>query len=114
MELLEQFYTDNFKTFDEWYNLVKMNAEVFPRFRIPYQEWVDEYIESIAEKSESEVMELLRYLLFLFTGNLDISSYRDFKNIYYDSNNSNPNIKTVLMNLKNIKEYKIIKRLGKG
>ncbi|MEI3234697.1 MAG: hypothetical protein V8S33_09940 [Intestinibacter bartlettii] len=47
MELLERYYTDNFETFDEWYNLVKINEEVFPRFRIPYQEWVDEYIESI-------------------------------------------------------------------
>ena len=103
------YYTDNFETFDEWYNLVKTNAEVFPRFRIPYQEWVDEYIERIEEKSESEVLKSLRYLLFPFTRNLDISSYSDFKEVYDESNDSgcsDPNRTTVLMNLKKIEKYK--------
>lgn len=111
MELLEMYYTDNFETFDEWYNLVKTNAEVFPRFRIPYQEWVDEYIERIEEKSESEVLKSLRYLLFPFTRNLDISSYSDFKEVYDESNDSgcsDPNRTTVLMNLKKIEKYKRI------
>lgn len=113
MELLEQYYTDNFETFDEWYNLVKINEEVFPRFRIPYQEWVDEYIESIEEKSESEVLELLRHLLFPFTRNLDISEYNSFKKVYNQNNNLTLNDnnesdfhKIISINFEKIEKYK--------
>lgn len=110
MELLEYLYSDSFQTFDEWYYLVKKNEDVFPRFRIPYQEWLDEYLSEIDNKSDSEVLELLRYLLFPFTLGLDLSNYETF--IFYNSDN-NSTIDTtskesiqIKDNLNKIEKYK--------
>lgn len=86
MELNENYYTNNFETFDEWYNLIKQDEQVYPRFRIPYEEWLQEYIRNINERNENEVKELLRYLLFPFTRGIDRS---DFDILHYYSNNLN-------------------------
>jgi len=88
MELYENYYTDNFNTFDEWFNLIKDDEEVYPRFRIPYQKWLEEYIENIEEKNDADVKELLRYLLFPFTREMDISSYNNLYAYYTFTNNS--------------------------
>lgn len=113
MEILEEYYTDNFKTFNEWFDLIKMNSEVFPSIRIPYQEWVDEYIENIESKNENEVLELLRHLLSPFTCNLDISNYHHLKKLYEDDKNKhmldNNNInKVILKSFTKIENYKRI------
>ena len=78
MELLEYLYSDNFNNFEQWFQLVKNNEEVYPRHRIPFQEWLDEYITEIESKSEEEVKELLRYLLLPYTRGIDESNYRDY------------------------------------
>lgn len=79
MEFLEWAYTDNFETFDEWFCLVKENEEVFPRNKIPFKEWVSEYIEKIEIRNEEEVKELLRILLSPYTRKLDKSDYESYK-----------------------------------
>lgn len=78
MEFLEDLYSDNYNNFAQWFELVKGAKEVYPRLRIPYKEWVDEYINDIQSKSEEEVIVLLRYLLFPFTKNSDKESYKDY------------------------------------
>ncbi|MDB2123707.1 restriction endonuclease [Clostridium paraputrificum] len=78
MELLEEFYTDNYKDFNQWFTLLKMNTNVYPRYRVPYSEWVDEYINEINNKSEDEVKELIRYLLAPFTREADMMNYEYF------------------------------------
>lgn len=85
MELLQNYYSDNFNTFDEWFELVKHDEDVYPRYRVPYSEWLQEYIESIDSRSEKEVKELLRYLLFPFTRKIDVS---DYDNFYFSNKNS--------------------------
>jgi restriction system protein len=84
MELYEDLYTQNFHTFEEWFELVKQEDQVYPRFRIPYSEWLEKYIEDIDNKSEEEVKELLRYLLFPFTRKIDRADFEDF---YYSNEN---------------------------
>jgi len=69
----------DYDTFEEWLSLVEENKSVLPRFCIPHQEWVDKYIECIENKSDDEVKALIRYLLFPFTLNLDISNYETKK-----------------------------------
>lgn len=114
MELLEGFYSDNFNDFNEWYGLVKKNESVYPRFRIPYVEWVDEYVNNIDNKSEKEVKELVRYLLFPFTKNLDKSSYKDYlviaKTLEDENIPSNiaDNMKKSLEGFNNIEKYRRI------
>lgn len=84
MEILELCYRDNYETFDKWFHLIKMNKEVYPKFRIPYQEWLDEYIENIESKNEGEVLELLRHLLSPFTRETDMSDY-EYANLCYEN-----------------------------
>ena len=72
MELINKYYSDNFSTFIEWYELVQKDNAVYPRFRIPYDEWVQEYIQNIECQSETKVKDLLRYLLVPFTREIDI------------------------------------------
>lgn len=89
MELLEAYYSDNFKTFDEWFNLVKENQVVYPNIRIPYQKWLDEYIDNIESKREEEVLELLRYMLCPFTRKLDISNCKCYDKFFHESKKDN-------------------------
>lgn len=74
------YNTDNYNTFEEWFDLVlKNNEEVYPSLRIPYGEWVDDYIENIDSKSISEVKDLLRCLLQPITRRLDVSDYNQYQ-----------------------------------
>ena len=93
---------------------IKKNETVYPRFRIPYAEWVYEYVNNIDNKSEKEVKELVRCLLFPFTKNLDKSSYQDYlviaKTLEDEQIPSNigGNLKKSLKGFNNIKKYRRI------
>ncbi|WIV11106.1 restriction endonuclease [Proteiniborus sp. MB09-C3] len=86
MEIMENYYTKNFNTFDEWLELVRQDEFVYPRFRIPYHEWMNEYIDSIENRSEEEVKELLRYLLLPFTRKIDRANCESFYCLNNDPN----------------------------
>lgn len=74
------YNTVNYNTFEEWFDLVlKNNEEVYPSLRIPYGEWVVDYIENIDSKSISEVKDLLRCLLQPITRGLDVSDYNQYQ-----------------------------------
>lgn len=107
MEILEWAYTDNYETLDEWIDLIKNDGDVYPKFRIPYQEWVDEYIKDIENRSESEVIELLRYLLFPFTRYNDISSYEAMK-IFSENINTSGGNERIKDSFNNIEMYRRI------
>ena len=80
MSYNEIYYTDNYSTFDEWLGIVKNNEEiVYPFARIPYDEWVQDYIDNIKNKSVEEVKDLLRCLLVPINRKLDISYYESYK-----------------------------------
>jgi len=73
------YYTDNYNTFDEWIDLVlHSNEEVYPSLRIPYNEWVEEFIEEIENKPTDYVKDLLRCLLCPITRRIDLSDYKTF------------------------------------
>ncbi|MGG1690808.1 hypothetical protein [Heyndrickxia ginsengihumi] len=55
------YYSDNFKTFDDWLSFVLHGKAVYPFCRIPYDEWVQDYIKDINNKSIEEVKSLLRF-----------------------------------------------------
>lgn len=76
MELYEELYTDNYSNFEEWLELISTGEVVYPRFRIPYHGWVDEYIRNIINTEEGEVKNLLRVLLQPFTRKMDIENYK--------------------------------------
>ncbi|MGO4542306.1 restriction endonuclease [Paenibacillus sp. 2TAB19] len=75
MELNEWLYTTNYQTFEEWQNLVLDREEVYPALRIPYDEWLEKYIENINDVQHAEVKNLLRCLLEPLTRNQDTSDY---------------------------------------
>lgn len=114
MELLEELYSDNYNNFEQWLKLVKTNKAVYPRFRIPYKEWVNEYINGIQSKSEEDVIELLRYLLFPFTKNLDKENYKDYLAIYQSLKDENiprkiaNNLEKSLKGFEKIEKYRRI------
>jgi restriction system protein len=87
MEFLEYLYTNNYKNLDEWIQLIKKGENVYPRFRIPYQDWLDTYLENIADIDEEEVITLLRLLLQPFTRVIDIANYKAFYKASKDTNN---------------------------
>ncbi|MGV8979911.1 restriction endonuclease [Clostridium sp.] len=102
-------YTDNFETFDEWFNLIKQNENVDPRFRIPCQEWLEAYIQNIDNRSESDVKELLRYLLFPYTRGIDRTNYSVYNAYNNRLNNINENdARIYLEQCINIEMYKRI------
>lgn len=79
MSFNEIYYSDNFSTFDEWLEIILYtNEDVYPRFRIPYDEWLKEYIDDIQNKSIEEVKALLRHLLSPITREADIDAYETF------------------------------------
>mgnify|MGYP000980171539 FL=1 len=75
MELYEELYTDDYSNFEEWLELVNNGEIIYPRFRIPYREWVDEYIRNIINIEEMEVKNLLRFLLQPFTRKMEMKRY---------------------------------------
>jgi restriction system protein len=89
MEFLQNYYSDNYDTFDQWLKLVEHDEQIYPRFRIPYHEWLEEYIHTIENRSEEEVKDLLRYLLFPYTRNLDIEEYEGLYSFLKNPENLN-------------------------
>ena len=75
MEFLEWLYTNNYNNLNEWIEVINSGGDVYPRFRILYQQWVDRYIDDIASVSEEDVKSLLRLLLQPFTRELDRDAY---------------------------------------
>lgn len=100
MEILEWAYTNNYNNFDEWYRLVKNKENVYPYNRIPYEEWVRDYVSNIECRDEEEVKELLRIILRPYTRKLDIDNYEMYEKLLYKCNNSdnNDNIKEFIDN----------------
>lgn len=108
MELFEEYYTDNFETFEEWLELIKLDENIYPRFRIPYEEWLEEYILNIKNKSVDDVKELLRYLLSPFTRSMDQADY-DNLNVYSKNLDSlSDNARRYYKESMNIEKYKRI------
>ncbi|MCC5909414.1 MAG: restriction endonuclease [Clostridiaceae bacterium] len=108
MELLENYYTDNYGNFDEWFDLIKQDEDVYPRFRIPYEEWLEEYTDTIDNKTEDEVKELLRHLLFPFTRGIDKLNYDSFYNYSKNVDKINDSIRAYSENLKKVEMYRRI------
>ncbi|ANS76990.1 hypothetical protein AWM70_22365 [Paenibacillus yonginensis] len=75
MQLNEWLYTTNYKSFNEWQNLVINGGDVYPSVRIPYDEWLDEYLDNIEDVPLIDVKNLLRHLLEPITRNQDLSDY---------------------------------------
>jgi len=73
--LLENYYTDNYSNFNQWYELLKKGESIYPSCMIPYDEWLDDYIQNIHNNTDSDVKELIRYMLFPFTRKLDLMHY---------------------------------------
>lgn len=72
----EHYYTDNFNNFDEWLALIyNKDEKVNPFCRIPYEEWLQNYIENIHKYSVNDVKKLLRRLLVPINRELDIMYY---------------------------------------
>ncbi|URZ03036.1 restriction endonuclease [Clostridium felsineum] len=94
--------------------MVKNDEIVYPRFGVPYKKWVDEYVNNIDNKSEKEVKELIRYLLFPFTNNLDELSYKSYLAMAKTLENeqmpseSADNLKELLEGFNNIEQYRRI------
>lgn len=72
------YFAEEMDTFDEWYNCLKKGKEVYPRIMIPFEEWKNEYINNIKNKSDEEVKTLLRYLLVPYTREIDVENHRLF------------------------------------
>jgi restriction system protein len=76
------YYTNNYNTFDEWLSLISDSDElVVPFCKIPYREWLEDYLENIHKKSVDEVKGLLRCLLRPFIREMDIRSYEGFNHM---------------------------------
>lgn len=97
-----KFYTDNYNSLEEWIKLRKENIEfVYPQFRIPYNEWLQEYIDKIDAKTDSEIKDLLRILLQPFTLGMDKELNLRFCLNYLandENRNSNPDGYRIISN----------------
>lgn len=97
-----KFYTDNYNSLEEWIELRKENVEnVYPQFYIPYNEWLQEYIDRIDEKTDAEVKALLRMLLQPFTLRMDtydsLSSYLEYLSDV-ENKDKNPDVYELISN----------------
>lgn len=109
MEFLQDYYSDNFNTFNQWLELVEHDEQIYPRFRIPYHEWLEDYIHTIDKRSQKEVKDLLRYLLFPYTRNLDREEYEGLYSFVKNPekwNNLDEKIKCVYESMLHIEKYK--------
>lgn len=105
----EMFYSENFSSFNEWLKLVLEGEEsVYPFCRIPYEEWTEEYIEDINNKSVQEVKNLLRALLVPINRPLDTSNYESYVAM------SNSNIDEYVVRANEVLEYEVYKRIESG
>ncbi|AIQ69555.1 restriction endonuclease [Paenibacillus graminis] len=82
MEINQHLYSDNYQNFDEWFQLIINHENVYPQLRIPYDEWLQEYIDNIEEISIPKVKMLLRHLLFPINRLLDVSEYNIVKELF--------------------------------
>lgn len=73
---MEELNNNTHNEFDEWFKIVKKGKEIHNGFMIPFEDWLDEYIDNIGNRSEDDVKELLRYLLSPYTRRSDQSSYK--------------------------------------
>ncbi|MCY6354385.1 restriction endonuclease [Clostridium sp. ZS2-4] len=105
MSYNEIYYTQNYNTFDEWLKLVIKKEKVYPCCRIPYEEWVEEYIADIKNKSIEEVKNLLRCLLMPVNRKLDLMNYESY--VCMKNSNDNKLIKTAI-DMSHIEQYKRI------
>lgn len=109
MDLLEYYYTDNYNNFEEWLELINSGENVYPRFRIPYQQWVDMYIKNIGDIEGEEVKNLLRLLLQPFTRQMDIETYEGIINIIQSRSESlNDKERNILQSILKHEKYKRI------
>ncbi|NRR01974.1 restriction endonuclease [Brevibacillus sp. RS1.1] len=81
MELNQHLYSDNYQSFDEWFQLIVNGEDVYPQIRIPYDEWLQEYLAKVKSKSIKEVKTLLRHLLFPINRMLDITEYQMYERL---------------------------------
>ncbi|WP_207911008.1 restriction endonuclease [Paenibacillus albiflavus] len=101
--------SDNYSTLDEWlYLVINYEKDVYPCYRIPYDEWVDEYVGGIEAKSIDEVKALLRCLLVPITRRIDISNYDAF--VLMRDSKSEPYIELA----SSMSQNEIYKRLANG
>lgn len=109
MPLNEKFYSKNFNTLNEWLEIVLKGEEfIYPFSRIPYDEWVDEYIEDISNKSVREVKDLIRALLIPINRPIDTSNYE----IYVEMSKSG--IDEYIDRAKDVLENEVYKRIERG
>ncbi len=78
-ECNSMFYSDNYKDFNEWFQLVKNKQEVNPTHKIPYINWFNNYLDNVGNVSVKEVKDLLRCLLRPLNRKLDFDNYKTFK-----------------------------------
>ncbi|WP_438445878.1 restriction endonuclease [Gorillibacterium sp. sgz5001074] len=111
MEHLQDFYTENFENFNEWFELIRKGDFVYPQLRIPYEEWLEEYIELINTKTISEVKELLRCLLVPVHRNTDVEYFKLYQNLKSSDQMLNPKLQELLSGMDSNEMYK---RIGNG
>ncbi|MDT3429029.1 restriction system protein [Paenibacillus forsythiae] len=75
MSFNEWLYTNNYQSFKEWKSLVVNKENVYPSLRIPYREWVEEYMDGIGKESIKDVKDLIRCLLGAVTRKQDLDAY---------------------------------------
>lgn len=108
-------YTDNYNSLEEWIALRKENKEfVYPQFYIPYNEWLEDYIENINRKADEDVRTLLRILLQPFTLGLDSNDLEAYIAFTSDVTNkeNNPDLYEMISN--QIKYNEKLHRVNNG
>lgn len=78
------YYSKNYDSFDEWFDLVKNKENVYPFCKIPYIDWFNTYIETIEGRIIKSVKELLRCLLWSFNRNIDTNNYNTISSMIND------------------------------
>lgn len=104
---LESYYTENYESFDEWFALIQKGEFVYPQLRIPYEEWLENYINDIEKKSINEVKTLLRFLLVPIHRKIDVDNYNSYISMRnYDS--LNEEMKKLLIGMESNEMYRRI------
>lgn len=75
------YFAEDMDTFEEWLGYLKKGEKVYPNNMILYEEWKEDYINSVQNRSDIEVKELLRYLLSPYTRELDVENYEMLNNM---------------------------------
>ena len=85
-------YSDNYNSFEEWYELAKNKKQVYPFCAIPYEEWVQAYIDKIEDKSDEEVYDLVRLLLKPFTRIIDRELFQIYHMVHIEKRSDLPDV----------------------